>query len=150
MKIKMGVIALFVIAMLSYPFVISADSGGYIVKLKEGTYPVELANMLTEVSAKHQIYKADSTSQLEPYSEYIEYTEANNEVMLIEGEEEITQARKKYKRIFYKEEPHICPGIVKALKNADLIILSTGSMLTSLIPNITCKEVAEAIKKVEV
>lgn len=66
---------------------------------------------------------------------------------IIEGEEEITQARKKYKRIFYKEEPHICPGIVKALKNADLIILSTGSMLTSLIPNITCKEVAEAIRK---
>ncbi len=66
---------------------------------------------------------------------------------IIEGEEEITQARKKYKRIFYKEEPHICPGIVKALKNADLIILSTGSMLTSLIPNITCKEVADAIRK---
>lgn len=66
---------------------------------------------------------------------------------IIEGEEEITLAGKKYKRIFYKEEPNICPEIIKAIKNADLIILSTGSVLTSLLPNITCKEVAEAIKK---
>lgn len=66
---------------------------------------------------------------------------------IIEGEEEITLAGKKYKRIFYKEEPTICSGIIKAIKNADLIILSTGSVLTSLLPNITCKEVSEAIKQ---
>lgn len=64
---------------------------------------------------------------------------------IVEGEEEITLAHKKYKRIFYKEQPHVCPEILEAIKNADLIILSAGSLLTSLLPNLTCKEVAEAI-----
>ncbi|MBE5758011.1 MAG: YvcK family protein [Clostridiales bacterium] len=64
---------------------------------------------------------------------------------IIEGEEEITKADKKYERIFYKEEPHICPEILTAIENADLIILSAGSLLTSLLPNITCKDISTAI-----
>lgn len=64
---------------------------------------------------------------------------------IVVGEEEITLAHKKYKRIFYKEEPHACPEIITAIKNADLIILSAGSLLTSLLPNLACKEVSEAI-----
>ena len=68
---------------------------------------------------------------------------ANGEV--IEGEEEITKANKKYERIFYKEEPHVLPEIITAIDDADLIILSAGSLLTSLLPNITCKEISSAI-----
>lgn len=86
MKMKVGVIALFVIAMLSPSFKVEADSGGYIVKLKDATVPVELTEMLTEVNAEHRIYKSDSINQLEDFSEYIEYTETNDEVVLIEGE----------------------------------------------------------------
>ena len=75
--------------MLSPPFKVSADSGGYIVKLKDITVPVELTEILTEVNAEHRIYTADSINQLENFSEYIEYTETNDEVMLIEGESEV-------------------------------------------------------------
>ncbi len=64
---------------------------------------------------------------------------------IIEGEEEITKANKQYERIFYKEEPHICPEIISAIKSADLIILSAGSLLTSLLPNLCCEEVSNAI-----
>lgn len=86
MKMKMGVIALFVVAMLFPPFKVSADSGGYVVKLKDVTVPIELTEMLTVVNAKHRIYIADNVNQMEDYNEYIEYTETNDEVMLIEGE----------------------------------------------------------------
>lgn len=90
MKMKVGVIALFVIAMLSPPFKAEADSGGYIVKLKNVNVPIELTEMLTEVNAEHRIYTVDGINQLEGFGEYIEYTETNEEVMLIEGESEVS------------------------------------------------------------
>ena len=66
---------------------------------------------------------------------------------VIEGEEEITKANMKYKKFFYKEEPHILPEVFDAIAEADLIILSIGSLYTSVMPHIICKDVVEAIKK---
>ena len=66
---------------------------------------------------------------------------------IIEGEDEITHAHKKYKRIFYKEEPTIFPEVFDAIADADLIILSMGSLYTSLLPHLICKDVVEAINK---
>ena len=65
----------------------------------------------------------------------------------IEGEEQIDEANKKYKRIFYKEEPHITPSVLTKIKQADLVVLSMGSLYTSLIPNLICKDIVEAIKE---
>lgn len=64
---------------------------------------------------------------------------------IIEGEEEITLARKHYKRIFYKEQPHILPEVFESIKEADLIILSMGSLYTSILPHLICPEVSKAI-----
>lgn len=66
---------------------------------------------------------------------------------IIEGEEEITQANKQYKRIFYKEHPHIFSEVFDKIKEADLIILSMGSLYTSILPHLICKDVVEAINK---
>lgn len=65
----------------------------------------------------------------------------------IEGEEQIDEANKKYKRIFYKEEPHVTPSVLTKIKQADLVVLSMGSLYTSLIPNLICKDIVEAIKE---
>ena len=65
---------------------------------------------------------------------------------VIEGEEEITKANKKYRRFFYKEDPHVLPEVFDAIADADLIILSMGSLYTSVMPHIICKDVATAIK----
>lgn len=66
---------------------------------------------------------------------------------IIEGEAEITSAGKEYKEFFYKEDPHVLPEVLSAIKKADLIILSTGSLYTSVMPHIICKDVSEAIQK---
>lgn len=66
---------------------------------------------------------------------------------IIEGEEHITEANKRYKRIFYKEEPTVLPEVVDAILDADLVILSMGSLYTSLMPNLVCKDVIDAINK---
>lgn len=64
---------------------------------------------------------------------------------IIEGEEEITLANKPYKKIFYKNEPTVLPEVFDAIKEADLIILSMGSLYTSLMPHLICKDVVNAI-----
>lgn len=64
---------------------------------------------------------------------------------IIEGEEEITYAKKHYKRIFYKEDFHVLPEVLNSIKEADLIILSMGSLYTSILPHLICPDVANAI-----
>ena len=66
---------------------------------------------------------------------------------IIEGEEEITLANKQYKRIFYKEEPTITKEVFDAIAEADLILLSMGSLYTSIMPHLICKDVVNSINK---
>ena len=64
---------------------------------------------------------------------------------IIEEEDAITKANKKYKRFFYKEKPSIVPEVFEAVKEADLIILSLGSLYTSILPHLICEDVVQAI-----
>ena len=66
---------------------------------------------------------------------------------IIEGEDTITKAKQKYKRFFYKENPHVLPEIFDKIEEADLIILSMGSLFTSVLPHLLCKDVVNAINK---
>lgn len=64
---------------------------------------------------------------------------------IIEGEHNITEAGKKITDVFYKETPIICESVIKAIKEADLIIFSMGSLYTSIMPNLISKDMLEAI-----
>ncbi len=64
---------------------------------------------------------------------------------IIEGEANLTKAHTKYKKIFYKETPHVEKDVLAAVKEADLIILSMGSLYTSILPHLLCKQIIEAI-----
>ena len=64
---------------------------------------------------------------------------------IIEGEHNITECNKKIKKVFYKTEPKVSPDAIKAIKHADLIVLSMGSIYTSILPNLICKEIVDAI-----
>lgn len=66
---------------------------------------------------------------------------------IIEGEENITKSKKKYKRIFYKETPHVLKEVLTAIQESDLIIFSMGSLYTSLMPHLICEDVKKAIAK---
>ena len=65
---------------------------------------------------------------------------------IIEGEENITQTNKEYSRIFYKENPHVFPEVFDKIKEADLILISMGSLYTSVMPHLICPDVVNAIK----
>lgn len=66
---------------------------------------------------------------------------------IVEGEHKITVNNKKIKRVYYKEEPVPTREAVKALEDADLILFSMGSLFTSIIPNLICDEIVQAIDR---
>lgn len=66
---------------------------------------------------------------------------------IVEGEHNITMNKSDIKRVFYKEEPVPTKEAVEAIEDADLIILSMGSVFTSIIPNLICEEIIEAIDR---
>lgn len=66
---------------------------------------------------------------------------------IIEGEHHITESKEKIKKIFYKEEPVVNPFVIDSIKNADLVILSMGSLYTSILPNLICKDIIHTLDK---
>ena len=64
---------------------------------------------------------------------------------VVEGEHNITMSEKAIKDIYYKQEPLINPSVIKTIKEADIIILSMGSLYTSISCNLICKDVIDAI-----
>ena len=66
---------------------------------------------------------------------------------IVEGEHNITIDKRKIKKVFYKDEPKATKEALKAIKDADLIIFSMGSLFTSIIPNLICNEIIDAIDK---
>lgn len=64
---------------------------------------------------------------------------------IIEGEHNITNSDKKVKDVFYKETPTINPEVIEDIKKADMIILSMGSLYTSITCNLVCNDVIKAI-----
>lgn len=65
--------------------------------------------------------------------------------IIIEGEENITHANCLFEKIYYKDEPRVSPDVLNAIKEADLIIFSMGSLYTSILPNIICSQVQQAL-----
>lgn len=64
---------------------------------------------------------------------------------VVEGEHNITESSKKIKRVYYKNKVKVSKEVIKSIKESDAIILSMGSVYTSIIPNLLCKEVIDAI-----
>ncbi|MDD3453319.1 MAG: YvcK family protein [Bacilli bacterium] len=66
---------------------------------------------------------------------------------IIKGEHNITFSNKKIKKFFYDEEIKVNSSVLQAIEEADLIILSMGSLYTSIIPNLINKQIIETIDK---
>ena len=64
---------------------------------------------------------------------------------IVKGETEITASGKKIKKVFYEETPIITPLAIKEIREANIIVLSMGSIYTSIIPNLINKEIIDAI-----
>lgn len=134
--------------MMSYRFKTSSDLDGHAVGNLILTAMLDITGSLKEsIASLSKILDVRHT--VLPISEDSDLTlmglDENGNV--IEGEEEITQADAKIEKIFYKNEPKVLPEVVEAVNEADLIIFSMGSLYTSILPNIICKDVKKALDK---
>lgn len=66
---------------------------------------------------------------------------------IVEGEHKITSNSNRIKDVYYKNKPIVCEAVLKSIHEADCIILSMGSLFTSILPNLICKEVIKEIDK---
>ena len=64
----------------------------------------------------------------------------------IVGEAQITEARRHIKTLRYSKQITVYPKVLEEIKKADLIIFSSGSLLTSIMPHIIVPEIQEAIR----
>lgn len=132
--------------MMSYRFSTSSDLNGHAVGNLILTSMLEITGSLKEsinclsklLDVKHRVLPISEDSNLILMG-------IEEDGTIVEGEEQITKAHRKFERICYKEEPKVLPEVVDAIKDADLIIFSMGSLFTSILPNIICKQVKEAI-----
>ena len=136
--------------MMSYRFKTSSDLDGHAVGNLILTAMLDITGSLKE-SIAHLSKLLDVKHTVLPISEDKDLTLMGEDVEgnIIEGEEEVTKSENKIKRIFYKNEPKVLPEAIQALKEADLIILSMGSLYTSVLPNVICKEVQDTIAKLD-
>ena len=65
---------------------------------------------------------------------------------IVEGEHNITEDNRNIKDVKYKETPVVNPDVLKAIREADAIVLSMGRLFTSIMPNLICDEVQKEIE----
>ena len=103
-----------------------------------GSLKDSIASLSKLLDVKHKVLPISEDSQLTLMGQDVDGN-------IIEGEAQITKSNRKFERIYYKEEPKVLDEVLDALKEADLIIFSMGSLYTSILPNIICKEVQEVL-----
>ena len=134
--------------MMEYRFKTSSDLNGHAVGNLILTSMLEITGSLKEsiaclsklLDVKHKVLPISEDSNLTLMG-------LDKDGNIIEGEEQITKAHRKFEKIYYKEEPKVLDEVLDSIKEADLIIFSMGSLYTSILPNIICRQVKEALNK---
>ena len=134
--------------MMSYRFNTSSDLNGHAVGNLiltsmldiTGSLKDSIASLSKLLDVKHTVLPISEDSSLTLMGK-------DKDGNIIEGEEQITTAHRQFEKIYYKKEPKVLKEVLIALEEADLIIFSMGSLYTSLLPNIICKEVKNALSK---
>lgn len=133
--------------MMEYRFNTSSDLDGHAVGNLILTSMLDITGSLKEAIAclsklldvGHKVLPISEDSSLTLMAQ-------DKDGNIIEGEEQITKAHHRFEKIYYKTEPKVLDEVLNAIKKSDLIIFSMGSLYTSLLPNIICQEVKEALK----
>jgi len=63
----------------------------------------------------------------------------------VKGENKIAQAHKQITKVELNPSPQATPDAIKAIQEAQIIVLGPGSLYTSIIPNLLIKEIKDAV-----
>lgn len=106
----------------------------------KGSLTAAIKELSDILNIKHKILPISEDPNLELVGEL-------DDGSIVEGEEQITKSNKKIRKIYYKEEPKVVKEVLDEIDKADLIIISMGSLYTSILPNIICKDVSRVLSK---
>jgi len=131
--------------LLQYRFKTTSDLNGHPVGNLLLTAMLDInGNLVDAISSLSKVLNIKG--KVLPLTEdYVTLVAKTSDGEIIEGESHITKAGKRIEQIYYKEEPKIVPEVIKAIHEADLVILGIGSLYTSVVPNIMCDEMKKAI-----
>ncbi len=136
-----------VIDLMNYRFTKSKTLGNHSVKNLLLTALLDLEGSFDEaipILAKMLNIKGTVLPLTEDNIDLVGITKEGKKVI---GEEQITKCASKIIKLEYNKEFVVNPKIIKALKEADLIIFSSGSLLTSIIPHLIDKTLVKEINK---
>lgn len=133
--------------MLNYRFTKSKTLGNHSIKNLllsalldiKGNFKSSIPVMMNLLNIKGNILPLT-----EDNADLIGITENGKKII---GEEQITKCASKIKKVEYNRKITVNPDVLEAINNADLIIFSSGSLLTSIAPHLINKELVRAIKK---
>lgn len=99
-----------------------------------------------KTSIEHLSKLLDIKHKVLPLSEdYLTLQAETVDGKVITGQAQIMKSYTKFKKIYYQEKPHVRKEVLQSIKDADLIIFSMGSLYTSIIPHLICKDVVKMI-----
>lgn len=134
--------------MMEYRFNTSSDLDGHALGNLVLTAMLDITGSLKEsIASLSKLLDVEHT--VLPISEdsSLTLTGLDKDGNVVEGEAEITAANRQFEKIYYKNEPKVLKEVLMAIKEADLIVFSMGSLYTSILPNIICKEVRQALNE---
>ncbi len=103
----------------------------------------DLESAIKETSKVLNIRGRVLPSAVEDVVLWAEFTDGTT----VEGESQITRARKRIRRVGLKPaDVAPLPEVLQTLSDAELIVLGPGSLYTSVIPNLLVRGVADAIR----
>ncbi len=80
-------------------------------------------------------------------AEVVEKNAQGERICQVEGESQIPQPGRMIQRVYLKPDgARAYPGALRAILEADLIVIGPGSLYTSIIPNLLIAEIARAIQ----
>lgn len=131
--------------LLQYRFNTTSDLNGHAVGNLLLTAMLDITgNLVDAISSFSKILNIEG--RILPFTEEVTTLVAKtSDGIILEGESKITKAGMKIESIYYKEKPKVVPQVLDAIKNCDLIVFSTGSLYTSILPNVIVDEVKDAI-----
>lgn len=136
-----------ILSLLNYRFTKSKTLGNHSVKNLllsalldiKGTFKDSIPIMMKLLDIKGNILPLT-----EDNANLIGITDDNKKII---GEEQITKCPNKIKKIEYDQKITISQQVISAVNESDLIIFSSGSLLTSIAPHLINKTLVKALKK---